>query len=217
MIKLALYDFDKTLIAGDTILPFLRYAYKHRFITLGMYINAAISGLLYGIGIYDEQRSKARVLSMLRGKSAENAFRFGEEFFISELKDRLFAEGLARIEADRREGRRIVIVTASPEIYTHTLKTLGYADEVIATRLTSVAGVLTGDIDGRNCKGAEKARRIGEYLDGIGEALSYEGSAAYGDGASDADMLELVAEKNLINPKKALVKKFPNAKTSHWE
>ncbi|MDD2647538.1 MAG: HAD-IB family hydrolase [Eubacteriales bacterium] len=217
MIKLALYDFDKTLVAGDTILPFCRYAYKKRFISLKMLVNAFFSGLLYLIKVYDEQRAKAKTLSMFRSISAESAFRFGEEFFVSELKERLFRDGLAAIEADRRAGRRIVVVSASPEIYVSALKTLGYADEVISTRLASVAGVLTGDIDGRNCKGAEKAKRIAAYLENIGETLDYDQSAAYGDGLSDAYMLEMAAGKTLVNPKKALIKRFPNATVAHWE
>ncbi len=82
------------------------------------------------------------------------------------------------------EGLR-VIVTASPEMLVAPFGTLIGAGRVIGTRLGfSEDGRLLPEIDGPNCRGEEKMRRLrqayGDNLDLV---------AAYGDTAGDREMI----------------------------
>jgi phosphatidylglycerophosphatase C len=65
----------------------------------------------------------------------------------------------------RQQGHDVVIVSASPEIY---VRVIGEALDVtgaLGTRLTvDTRGKLSGHYLGRNCRGAEKSRRLHEWI-----------------------------------------------------
>ena len=76
-------------------------------------------------------------------------------------------------------------------------------------------GRYTGRV-GVNCKGEEKPRRIATWLNAQGLTLDSAASCAYGDSPSDAPMLLLTAAPNLIDPKKKLLRRLPQARVLHW-
>ena len=78
-----------------------------------------------------------------------------------------------------------VIVTASPECLVARFGEMIGADRVIGTRLGfSADGRLLPDLDGANCRGEEKMRRLREVY---GDDLDLV--AAYGDTAGDREMI----------------------------
>ncbi len=86
--------------------------------------------------------------------------------------------------------RMRVIVTASPDLLVRPFAELIGADRVIGTRLGfSADGRLLPDLNGANCRGPEKVRRIKEAFGESPELI-----AAYGDTSGDSEMLAL-AEK----------------------
>ena len=77
----------------------------------------------------------------------------------------------------------------------------------------------TGDICGDNCRGVQKPLRLAEYLAARGDRLDYDTSSAYGDSASDLNMLELCIRQVGVNPKPKLRKALEgrkNAEIVHW-
>jgi len=96
---------------------------------------------------------------------------------------------LERIRRHQREGARVFIVSASPDLYLEPIVTLWGFDGLISTRLEWKDDRLTGRIIGKNCKGAEKARRIKEVF----TPDQLEGSHAYGDSPADRWMMELAS------------------------
>ena len=92
-----------------------------------------------------------------------------------------------------------MLVTASPDAYMKYFKKLGVVDEVIGTRLQQRNGRYTHAIEGRNCKGAEKAARIEAYLKERELSIDFEGSSAYSDCMSDLPMLKLVKNGYLVH------------------
>ncbi len=90
------------------------------------------------------------------------------------------------------EGARLVIVTASPDIIVAPIARALGADLLIGTRLAfDEAERVTGALDGRNCRGPEKVRRLREGVRRRRDALE----AAYGDTDGDREMLALAEEK----------------------
>ncbi len=89
------------------------------------------------------------------------------------------------------EGARLVIVTASPELTVAPFARALGAERLLGTRLVVDADDrLTGALDGANCRGEEKVRRLQEAF---GDAVTLE--AAYGDTDGDREMLALAEEK----------------------
>ena len=61
---------------------------------------------------------------------------------------------------------------------------------MLATRLAVGAdGRLTGELDGANCRGPEKVRRLHEWLDTAHGGRSAVEVVAYGDSPGDREML----------------------------
>ena len=66
------------------------------------------------------------------------------------------------INDHRQEGAKVVIVTASPDVYmSYFLEKLGY-DGLICTKVETKDGIYTGNLSGSNCIGPDKVKRIKE-------------------------------------------------------
>ena len=86
-------------------------------------------------------------------------------------------------------GDVIVIVSASFELYVEPLGRLLGVDGVLATRLATDAGRFTGDLDGPNCRGPEKVRRLHAWLDEHHGGRRAVELVAYGDSPGDRELL----------------------------
>jgi len=70
-----------------------------------------------------------------------------------------------RLQWHQRQGHHVVIVSASPECYVRLAGELLGVDGVLATRLAvGGGGLLTGNYEGKNCRGAEKYARLVVHL-----------------------------------------------------
>lgn len=109
---------------------------------------------------------------------------------------------LALIEAKRQEGYKIVIVTASPDVYVkHVCEYLGY-DAFIATQTIDDGNYLTGEFHGEVCNFEEKPKRIVEFLEG--ETPTH--TISYGNSSGDYAMLRWCDESYFVN--KLNIKRF---------
>jgi phosphatidylglycerophosphatase C len=185
----AAFDLDGTLTRRDTLLPFLaRLRGRHR-------LAAALGAHGWSLarmaaGREDRDALKDRfLLGLLRGLPAGEVAAAGATY-----ADRLAVAGrfrpavLDRFRAHGEAGHRVLVVSASPEVYVGPLARLLGAEDALATRLAAAAdGRLTGLLDGANCRGDEKVRRLDAWLAeaGLGDARV----VAYGDSASDAPLL----------------------------
>lgn len=139
----------------------------------------------------DRGRLKAAAVRVfLRGAPREDLVRSCTAFAESALGGRLLRPDAEQCWVGwRDQGARLVIVTASPEeVVAPFAHRLG-ADVLIATRLAFDAqGRVAGGFEGKNCRGAEKVRRLRA---GFGTGLRL--AAAYGDSSGDREMLAIAA------------------------
>ncbi|MCZ7535193.1 MAG: HAD-IB family phosphatase [Acidimicrobiia bacterium] len=81
------------------------------------------------------------------------------------------------------------MVSASLDTYLGEVGRRLGVDTVICTKLeVGSDGAYTGRMDGGNCRGAEKARRLTAHLDSVGGATL---GWAYGDSSGDREMLAM--------------------------
>jgi len=181
----AVFDFDGTLTFCDTLLAFLRrVAGRGRF-------WAGLVGLLpvllcYRLGIIGAQRAKEALLRrFLKGMPVATLRDQVEDFVTAGIGPLVNPEAIDRLRAHQRQGHRIIIISASPELYmARWARELG-VDTVAASHLEVREGVLTGRLDGRNCRGPEKLVR----LEAILGSLSGHEIHAYGDSSGDRELL----------------------------
>ena len=114
---------------------------------------------------YTNTWAKNKALSFLQGHSVEEMDAFALEFFHQRLEKRLFPAGMAELRRLQREGYRLLLVSASPEVYMRAIgQALGF-DAVLATPCgLGPDGQRYTGLVGENCKGVEKSLRIAAYL-----------------------------------------------------
>lgn len=216
----ALFDFDGTLIRGDSIVRFLLFANKQGLAGTGALLRAGLMAAAYGCHLCTAERAKQQSLSFLAGKTEREIAALSERFCREVLVPNLYPDGVRELKKRRREGAEVLLVTASPAFYLEPLKKRLPVTAIIGTRMHVENGVYTGLMAGMNCRGVQKPLRLAEYLAARGDMVDYHTSWAYGDSASDQPMLALCGNKAAINPKKRLQKKLTGADgvvTLHWE
>ncbi len=213
----ALFDFDDTIASGDSILPFLKHCIKKGVAPKRQMLKAAAAFICWKLRPSKISQAKSWTLSFLKGRTVDEMADLSRAFFREEYLTHIYEDARNELWALRSQGMKIVIVSASPDVYMQVLPEFIPVDAVLATCCeTDGHGRYTGKV-GVNCKGAEKVRRIEKYLKASGFVLDMKCSAAYGDSPSDADMMSLVNRAVLVNPKKKLLQRRPDGIVVHWQ
>ncbi len=202
----ALFDMDGTVTEGDSILPMIRYAIKTGF-AKKKHLAPVVWGFIgYSFGWLDDTRAKEMALAFLKGKTVSEVKTFAEDFCRDILLKSVFPAAREEMTKHLNDGRRILLVTASPDFYLQPLIQELNLSGIIGTRADiSPEGVYTGRISGRNCRGMEKTLRVAEYLAAAGFELDTEDSYAYGDSSHDWPMMTLAGHPVAVNAKKKLL------------
>ncbi len=183
----ALFDFDGTLTHCDSLMPFLRFAVGRTEFWIGLALLTP-DFMSYILGRLDRAGLKNAVLRRYIGGWPAIRLRDAAERFIDiALPSLCNGEALARIDWHHEQGHRIILVSASPEIYLTPWAATLPIEAVLATRLEFQAETVSGQIDRNNCRGAEKVERVIDYLGGL-EGYKF---FAYGDSAGDREMLAI--------------------------
>ena len=64
---LAIFDFDGTMIQGDSIVRYLAFARKAGLLSFGQLIRAGLAACLFRLGLTDAKRAKSAALSFRKG------------------------------------------------------------------------------------------------------------------------------------------------------
>lgn len=192
----AAFDFDGTLVPGDSLLPFVRRAAGRRRFAWSVVRHGprVMMATVVGIGSRDAAKA-AFVRTALRGLDAAHVADCGETFAAT-LVDRLRPAAAARLRWHQARGHDVVLVSASLSVYLEPVgRRLGLA-AVLATALEEGAdGRLTGELVGANVRGPEKIRRLRVWL---GEGAGNVELWAYGDSAGDRELLADVDHPLLV-------------------
>jgi len=212
----ALFDFDKTLCRGDSVLPYLLYCVRKGHAPWGQVFRAAAGYVKQRIKPGLVTVAKMEALSFIKGHTEQEMDEIARGFFREVLMKRMFKDGQAELARLKQEGKRILVVSASASVYMRVLPEFLPVEAVLSTVCAVDADGRYNGLIGENCKGLQKPLRIAEYLAANHMTLDYATSCAYGDSASDAPMLSLTATPVLVNPAKGLYKALPDAKRVAW-
>ncbi|HUP86673.1 MAG TPA: HAD-IB family hydrolase [Acidimicrobiales bacterium] len=185
--RVAAFDFDGTLVPGDSLVPFLwRVAGHRRFVRAALRHGARVL-LATGPRIGSRDRAKAAFLrTALAGLDADSVSTAGRTY-AEELAARVDPAARHRVEWHRARGDEVVMVSASLHVYLAPFARLVGFDEVIATRLSvGPDGRLTGGLEGANVRAQEKVDRLRRWLSSESCELW-----AYGDSSGDRELLAI--------------------------
>jgi len=191
-VVVAAFDFDETLTKGDSVVPFLR-----RFTTTSRFAVSLLPHVLRLLpSAIRRDRDRLRVLAtqiVFAGRSAAEVDAAARSWGVQIAESRLRADTTARLRWHLDQGHRVAIVSASYEQYVRVVADAlggdGQTVEVLATRLHVEDGVCTGRLEGSNCRGPEKVRRLEAWLSDRGWRRDDVVVYAYGDSTGDREML----------------------------
>lgn len=207
--RAAVFDFDGTLIRGDSVVAMLFFARRQGLISPAYLLSAAWCGLLYHMGLMDAERAKTQSHAFLTRLSAGRREDFLRSFAAT-LTARIFPQGRRQLASHRQMGDLVILCSASCHCYMrYVAETLG-VDALLCTPSGD-----DGSMKGPNCRGKEKVRRVYQWLDE--HALPHDCiSAAYGDTPGDAYILQASKKPVLVNPRKKLSRLLPRAERVRW-
>lgn len=210
MQHVAVFDFDGTIIHGDSIVDMLKKGRQAGKVSWFSYIKAAAAGVLYHAGLFDAITSKRYAHAFLARMSEKERAQFLQTFAQS-LVDRARPEALLQLQAHKDAGDHIILCSASGEIYMQYVAPLLGVDALLCTPCDE-----SGLPYGENCRGEEKVRRVQAYLKERDMANAVL-VAGYGDTAGDAPILRKCQHPVLVRPKKKLLQLMPTAETADWQ
>jgi len=181
---LAAFDFDGTLTYHDSFVPFLRFAFGNRLFAMRL-LRMIPSTLCYLVGRISRNELKEKLITVYLTGAKEAWVKERAEAFCDVSWQRLMRPlGLTSVASQLEQGARVTICSASPELVLAPFaRKLGIG--LIGTQLASVDGVLTGEIDGTNCRCEQKVIRLEAHYG----PLSQYTLRAWGDTRGDEQML----------------------------
>jgi HAD superfamily hydrolase (TIGR01490 family) len=200
----AFFDLDKTVVSKSSSLALTRPFYRAGLVTRSQLLKGAYAQLVYLMLGADQRRmdrAKAGMLAVTTGWDKGEIEDLVREVLEEVIDPYIYQEALDLIALHRALGRRVYIVSSSPEEVVRPLAERLGADEVIATRAETKDGKYTGVLE-FYCYGEDKAARIREI--GEQEGLDLSESFAYSDSITDRPMLETVGNPVAVNPDREL-------------
>lgn len=187
--RLAIFDFDGTITTKDSFADFIFYSHGTPKTLLGILVVSPIL-VLYVLKIMPNWKAKQKVFAYFYKGWEKKDFEAAAERYIRErLPHIIRPAALKRLEWHKKEGHRIVIVSASFENYLkHWCEAFGF--ELLATKVEIKDGTLTGQFASKNCFGEEKVERLKETYD----LNDFEFIYAYGDSKGDMALAKISDE-----------------------
>ncbi len=187
---IAFFDFDGTITSKDTLLEFIRYSKGDLAFYAGFALHSPVL-IAYKLQIISNHRAKEIMLRHFFGRMPVEEFNnLCDRFYHERLPSLIREKAMKEITKLQAHGADVVVVSASPENWLiQWCRSIGA--ECIATRMVVNNNLVTGRIEGRNCHGTEKVRRILERYN----LEHYSAVYCYGDTPGDKHMLNLASIK----------------------
>ena len=185
----AAFDFDGTLLAGDTLM-ILHRLLRSPWGQLIDGLQLLPDLLLWKSGQRSTDWFKQMFLRLILDQrmcnrsAKQNEMLYGLTL-ANALWDRLRPEALARLEWHRQQGHRLIIISASPRLLVQPIADR-LSVELIATETNKPCHTETIRLISANCKGQQKVERLKDCLQQTLEHLELH---AYGDSRGDRELL----------------------------
>lgn len=198
--KLALFDLDNTLLAGDS-----DYEWGQFLIDAGVLDREEYEARnrefyeQYKAGTLDIHAFLAFALAPLARHSVEELARWHERFMAERIRPMIGARARALVERHREDLR--AVVTATNAFVTAPIARAFGIEHLLATEPEHAQGRYTGRVAGVPCFREGKVQRLEQWLAGRGQRLEdFESSVFYSDSANDLPLLERVTHPVVVDP-----------------
>jgi len=187
--QLAIFDFDGTITTKDSFKDFIIFTHGLGQTALGALILSPIL-ILFALKLLSNSLTKEFVVTYFyRGWDQARLKGFCRRYAANALPRIVKRSALDKIHWHQAQGHKIVVVSASPEFYLEDW-CQAMRIELLATRIEYKNDHVTGKLEGLNCHGEEKVRRIKEKY----RLSDFDHVYAYGDTAGDRPLAKIASE-----------------------
>src|SRR3954454_7588298 len=211
----AFFDLDKTVIAKASMVAFGRPLYQAGMISRWLVARAIWSQFVFQqLGADEERMQKFResALRITRGWDQAHISAIVRDTLTDVIDPIVYDEALDLIHEHRAAGRRVYLISASPEeIVTPLARYLGVDEPIASGARLDDQGRYTGEVEFYSY-GPYKAEAI--LAAAATHGIDLDASYAYSDSATDLPMLEVVGHPVAVNPDRELAR---IARDRQWE
>jgi HAD superfamily hydrolase (TIGR01490 family) len=216
MKRLALFDLDNTLLAGDS-----DYEWGQFLVERGVLEREAYEAQnrayyeQYKAGTLDIHEFLGFALRPLADHTPEELDRWHDEFMESRIRPMILPAARALVRRHLAGGELCAIVTSTNSFVTRPIAREFGIEHLLASEPEKRDGRFTGRVAGLPCFREGKVRRLDEWLAGLGRRLAdFEASTCYSDSHNDLPLLERVTRPVAVDPDETLARE---AERRGWE
>ena len=197
--RLALFDLDNTLLAGDSDHAWGDYLCERGIVDSSAY-RARNDAFYqdYLAGTLDVQAYQDFCQEILGRCELEQLQQWHRDFMRDRIEPILLAKGEALLAEHRAAGDKLVIITATNRFITGPIAERLGVDDLLATECEMQDGRYTGRSTDVPCFREGKVIRLQRWLGENG--LTLDGSSFYSDSLNDLPLLECVARPVAVDP-----------------
>ena len=193
----ALFDVDNTLLPGEASeVRFFRFLWRRGLVGWGE-LSGTMAWLARHVPPFSLHSLRERKV-YLTGKRPADIESYAKEFCQTEMIDRLALQGCAKLDAHRRAGHQLILVTGAPDFLIAPLAAFLNVPTIFAAKLEQHNSLYTGALIPPLPYGRGKREVILAHAQEMD--LDLAESYAYGDSPGDSDLLELVGYPLVVNP-----------------
>jgi len=204
--RLALFDLDNTLLAGDSDYEWGQFLVDHGVLERESY--AAQNRTYYEqyvAGTLDIHEYLGFALRPLAEHTAQDLERWHAEFMRLRVLPMISDAARALVRGHREAGDVCAIITATNRFVTAPIARAFGVEDLIATEPEVREGRFTGRVAGTPCFREGKLARLEQWLAARGQRLrDFAQSVFYSDSHNDLPLLERVTRPVAVDPDEAL-------------
>lgn len=214
--KLAVFDFDGTIIPDQSGLQIAKYLAKSKVYNRRTVAKLLFWGFRYKAHLpYREKTARELIFQAFENEKAEHVNQFIDDFYEKHFEDSVRLSLIDLAEQFKDDGCEIIILSGA---FTSTLGSFARRHDfmhIVGTVMeVDDDGNYTGKVFGECVAGDEKIKQLKEYANKIFGENNWEIEYAFADHYTDRDLLDLANQAYAVDPDKTLRR---HAKKQNWQ
>lgn len=205
-VRIAVFDFDGTLINAQSGTLFTKYLLFHGYITPLSALKVILWGARYTLHLpHDQNAVRGYLIDDLSCRSREEVMQIMARFHDEVLTRHYRSSGFEQIRACHEDGCVCVLVSATFYGIAQAAARHAGLDAFLATRMeVTNDGRITGKVRGFVVEGEGKIRVVDQWADETYGPGNWVIEYAFGDHHSDEEMLAAAQHPYAVNPGRTL-------------
>jgi putative phosphoserine phosphatase / 1-acylglycerol-3-phosphate O-acyltransferase len=198
----AFFDLDRTLLAGFSAAHFIREDVLAGRMSAKHFAQTLVAATLFQLRQIGFSGFVASTMERLRDMPEAELASHAEHMFIEYLAADVYPEARALVQAHRRKGHTVAVVSSATRYQIDPLARDFGIEHVLCTELEVKNGRFTGRVVEPPCYGEGKAAAARSF--GMPRGIDFTQSYFYTDSDEDLPLLEIVGRPRPTNPSNRL-------------